>query len=864
MRNFVWVAIFAAALALFSGGYAGAQGADECINAQAITITGPGTYVVFMDSTTATDSNPPLPLPANCPGTFLDVVGADIWFSFVPDQDMTFEINTCDGLTPGWDTDLVLYEGPADCSLLTEITCNGDDASLPNCQPFSSRIVGQPLIAGTNYLIRCGGWQGDTGIGDLTITAVIPSAEICDDGLDNDVDGLVDCFDPDCAGDPVCFEGDDITCSDGIDNDADGLIDCVDPDCGGTSPCGIEICGNGIDDDLDNLIDCFDPDCFGDPTCFEGDDASCSDGLDNDADGLTDCFDPDCGGTAVCGTEICGDGVDNDGDGFIDCFDVDCAPDPICFEGDAASCGDGIDNDADGLTDCSDPDCGPFPPCGPEICDDDFDNDGDGLTDCCDTDDCPAGSPACQPAANDDCIVAEVIPINGPGTYTVFMDSCTATDSTFPGPSVPCNVAGAFSNDIWFSLTPDQDMTWEIHTCDDTSWDTDLLIYEGSDCTLLTEIACDGDGSGLTGCQAFYSRVLGVQLTAGVEYKVRVGSWASGASGNGILTLNAVIPAAEVCDDGLDNDVDGLVDCFDPDCAADPLCFEGDEASCSDGIDNDVDGLTDCADPDCGGTAVCGTEICDNGVDDDGDTAIDCADTDCAGDPVCCAVPGDECCTALPLVAGANLLDTTTFTNSPQAVNCITGSPGFGGINLDGWYTYTAAFDGIMEWDTCDPAGFDTDVLVYEGDCRNLVEIDCSGDGAGLVGCQVFYSASSFQATAGETYIFRLGGFGATTGGLVTLNINDFCGSAITGLTGSSDCAADEVFLTWVDAGYDTYDVSRNGVVIATGLPTGTVSYSDTGLANGTYEYTVTGVLRGWCCRILVHDSGHRLLCIGR
>ena len=29
------------------------------------------------------------------------------------------------------------------------------------------------------------------------------------------------------------------------------------------------------------------------------------------------------------------------------------------------------------------------------------------------------------------------------------------------------------------------------------------------------------------------------------------------------------------------------------------------------------------------------TEICDNGIDDDGDGLIDCSDDDCVGDPAC-------------------------------------------------------------------------------------------------------------------------------------------------------------------------------------------------------------------------------------
>lgn len=65
----------------------------------------------------------------------------------------------------------------------------------------------------------------------------IPFEEVCDDEIDNDGDGRVDCDDADCEGSALCgvlppysipFEDD---CDDGIDNDYDGLVDCDDPEC---------------------------------------------------------------------------------------------------------------------------------------------------------------------------------------------------------------------------------------------------------------------------------------------------------------------------------------------------------------------------------------------------------------------------------------------------------------------------------------------------------------------------------------------------------------------------------------------------------------------------------------------------------
>ncbi|OUU23371.1 MAG: hypothetical protein CBC13_05830, partial [Planctomycetia bacterium TMED53] len=297
--------------------------------------------------------------------------------------------------------------------------------------------------------------------------------------------------------------------------------------------------------------------------------------------------------------------------------------------------------------------------------------------------------------------------------------------------------------------------------------------------------------------------------TAGIDYIIVVHGFGAG-QGLYELTVNCAV-SSEICDNGIDDDLDGAIDCLDPDC---------------------------------GGTAVCGTEICDNGIDDDGDTLADCLDADCIGTPNCCIVDADECCTALPLVAGGNLIDTTGLTDSANPADC-PGGTFFGAMSTDGWYTYTAVFDGLIEWTTCDPAGFDTDVEWFSGDCASLTQVDCQGDGVADPNCQAFHSDGSFLSTAGETYYVRVGGFGAGTAGQVTLTINDFCGDAITGLTGSHDCATDEVFLTWVDAGYDNYDVSRDGVVIASGLPAGTVSYSDLGLANGSYLYTVTGICAG-------------------
>jgi hypothetical protein len=198
--------------------------------------------------------------------------------------------------------------------------------------------------------------------------------EDCADGLDNDLDGNLDCLDSDCVDASVCLEQ--LHCADGLDNDVDGAVDCEDQDC--AEQCPEQDCGNGVDDDWDGLVDCEDLDCSGLEDCVEA--GRCSDGLDNELDGLVDCQDPECAAESVClEQDNCFDLVDNDLDGRSDCSDSDC--ESQCPE---RKCSDGVDNDLDGLPDCQDDDC--EDKCSELDCGDGLDNDYDGGTDCGDLD----------------------------------------------------------------------------------------------------------------------------------------------------------------------------------------------------------------------------------------------------------------------------------------------------------------------------------------------------------------------------------------------------------------------------------------------------------------------------------------------
>lgn len=71
-----------------------------------------------------------------------------------------------------------------------------------------------------------------------------------------------------------------------------------------------------------------------------------------------------------------------------------------------------------------------------------------------------------------------------------------------------------------------------------------------------------------------------------------------------LLFLQHVISQEVICDNRLDDDNDGLIDCRDNDCAKFAAC-NAERLFCSDGIDNDQNGKVDCEDSTCTTAPVC-------------------------------------------------------------------------------------------------------------------------------------------------------------------------------------------------------------------------------------------------------------------
>jgi len=185
----------------------------------------------------------------------------------------------------------------------------------------------------------------------------------------------------------------------------------------------------------------------------------------------------------------------------------------------------------------------------------------------------------------------------------------------------------------------------------------------------------------------------------------------------------------------------------------------------------------DCAPPPVYGSCCMADESCSDLTSDDcaaaggtyGGDDTDCANTSCV------VGAGDSCADPLMAYDGANAFDTTTNSAGADLPTCPDDADAFGWTSPsnDVWLSWTAGASADYNIDTCDANSFDTSMVVYSGCGGALDQLACNGDGADLTGCQTYYSNLTLSATAGTTYLIRIGGWDATEMGPGTLSINE-------------------------------------------------------------------------------------------
>lgn len=341
---------------------------------------------------------------------------------------------------------------------------------------------------------------------------------------------------------------------------------------------------------------------------------------------------------------------------------------------------------------------------------------------------CTFAVPAFAQPANDDCINAEIATF---GTVYTGNVTLATNDGT-----AACG-ASAANNDVWYSFTAPNDAQFIFSTCgthdgpgQDLGMDTVIAAF---DVCGGIELACDDD-AGPPPCAGsdvgiLRDSVISLNLLTGETVLIRISHF-GGTIANGDYTF--LVEGQEgFCFDGLDDDGDGLIDCADPDCAA--QCVE--TGNCTDGIDNDMDGDTDCLDPDC---------------------ALDLACLPTA--------TNDDCLNAEAVAEGVFPWNNT---NTP-----ITGPTDCdGNMTTDVWFLYTATNSGGARIGTCGSAGSltDTTLIVYDASVGCPLPGDfglaCDDDTcAPAAGGAAFMSEVSITVTAGAQYYVQVGGWNGSTG----------------------------------------------------------------------------------------------------
>jgi len=418
--------------------------------------------------------------------------------------------NDCDGLVDEADDDVVpdswFVDGDGDGW--------GDDATvIYACTPPPGYIAA--------------GGDCDDGRADKS-----PSApEVCDGGIDNNCNGLVDDNDPELQGELQWF----------LDQDTDGFVAFTDADADDVPD---DVDGDGLYDDA--VLACAQPagyaalvpsfDDLGQPTGFYNDCVDTNvtisptaleicDGKDNDCDGLVDDLDDSLTFAQVWYLDRDYDGVGASSSGQLasceaplpepdgsyrslggDCDDDDAARSPLLPE----VC-DGIDNDCDGLTDDADP--------GAQLTDWFIDEDRDGFG-------VPSAltTAACAPPAD-----------TAQNTWSQRDDDCEDNEpDTFPGNAEVCD---GLDNDC------------DPATAEDAVAADRAFVWPDA----------DGDTFG--------------DLTAGPTFLCPVGPRAlqGGDCNDDALLGGEIYPGAQERCNGVDDDCDGAIDADDTGLPADEV-----------------------------------------------------------------------------------------------------------------------------------------------------------------------------------------------------------------------------------------------------------------------------------------------------
>jgi len=367
--------------------------------------------------------------------------------------------------------------------------------------------------------------------------------------------------------------------------------------------------------------------------------------------------------------------------------------------------------------------------------------------------------------AQDECSTAVTANL-GPNAFS------TATSTTSAQPVDEAQCAGTYlswgtaNKDMWFRWTAPSDGLLNLDTCFAGSFDTSMVLYSGS-CGALTQVACNGDGEGLTGCQTFYSSIAGFEVLGGTTYYIRIGGYtpASGVSESGAGQLNLAFQAVAAGCAGATGSC-GVVHAT-PGCS-DPIC-------CSSVCEFDATCCSDTWSEFCVQAAV---DLC-------GIFAYSCVDANPA--------VANDCATNATVLTGDTFRDININgcnTDGPDHIGDLCNS-GNDFIFNDVWFRFQAVANGAFNVKTCGVNGgpvttFDSKLAVYDMGTNpatfdyntlNTVLVGCNDDGDATCAAPggVFPSDLTVNVSSGRWYLVRAGTYDNAGTARVTFNMPEPC-----------------------------------------------------------------------------------------
>ena len=396
----------------------------------------------------------------------------------------------------------------------------------------NAAVIDQSFDAGTYYIVVDGEWTVDLGPYTLSLVFSAPPATEtdCNNKVDDDLDGKLDCLDDDCSGSPNCLPCDtraDLVCGQDL----------------------VEPLSRNNNSPMYKFVAAFDgavtltltptnaSDAFA-IAVYEDIQQGCDDIKEVKTGAIGDdlTFDSTADTTYIVKVTPAQDG------GPAYTLGVACLADH------EVNCNNGIDEDKNGLTDCEDPACFKDNICtgghSGEDCTDPLPiNDGNGIG------------------------LAE----NGK-TFTYFNTTKGAkTDLTGS-----CAADSATAGDLVYKIVLDQQASVNFTVTPQGTFEPVLYIFKDS---------CDGEPAT---CVTFNNGTTEVQsdMDPGTYFVVVDGGSADTDKAEGTFKLDvkiANVTARELCANGVDDNGDNLIDCQDPECFTDDNCTGGHSgADCTD------------------------------------------------------------------------------------------------------------------------------------------------------------------------------------------------------------------------------------------------------------------------------------------